>query len=38
METSPLVCFASQWTGFYMMGTSVMKQLKIAAVLKINYF
>ena len=37
METIPLVYFASQWTGFYMMGTSVMKQLKIA-VLKINYF
>ena len=27
-ETSPLICRASQWTGFYMMiGTSTMKEL-----------
>ena len=25
IETSPLNCFANQWTGFYMMGTSAMK-------------
>ena len=27
MEISPLICFANQWTGFYMIGTSVMKEL-----------
>ena len=28
VETSPLICIANQWTGFYMMGTSFMKELK----------
>ena len=28
IETSPLICSAYQWTGFYMIGTSVMKELK----------
>ena len=27
IETSPLTCKANQWTGFYMIGTSVMKEL-----------
>ena len=27
IETSPLICYANQWTGFYMIGTYVMKQL-----------
>ena len=27
METSPLSYSANQWTGFYMIGTSVMKDL-----------
>ena len=27
IETSPLICSASQWTGFYMIGISVMKEL-----------
>ena len=27
IETSPLICRANQWTGFYMRGTSVMKEL-----------
>ena len=26
-ETSPLTCKANQWTGFYMTGASVMKEL-----------
>ena len=26
IETSPLICSAIQWTGFYMIGTSVMKE------------
>ena len=27
IETSPLICFANQWTGFYMIEASVMKGL-----------
>ena len=27
IETSPLICKANQWTGFYMIRTSVMKEL-----------
>ena len=27
IETSSLICFANQWTGFCMIGTSVMKEL-----------
>ena len=27
-ETSPLICRANQWTGFYMITASVMKELK----------
>ena len=27
IETSSLVCSANQWTGFYMTGTPVMKEL-----------
>ena len=27
IETSPLICKANQWTGFYMIGTSIMKVL-----------
>ena len=26
-DTSPLICKANQWTGFYMIGVSVMKEL-----------
>ena len=29
IETSPLICIANQWTGFYTIGTSVMNELKI---------
>ena len=29
METSPLVCRANEWTGFYMILTSIMKELKV---------
>ena len=29
METSSLIDRASQWTGFYMKGTSVMKELTL---------
>ena len=27
IETSPLICIANQWIGFYMIGTSVRKKL-----------
>ena len=27
VETSPLICSANQWTGFYMITTSVMNEL-----------
>ena len=29
IETSPLICFANQSTCFYMIGTSVMKELRL---------
>ena len=28
METRPLICYANQWTGFYMLKTTVMKELR----------
>ena len=28
IETSPLICRANQWTGFYMITVSAMKELK----------
>ena len=31
IETSPLVCRANQWTDFYMIGTSIMKELYTVA-------
>ena len=27
IETSPLICIENQWTGFYMITASVMKEL-----------
>ena len=27
IETSPLICGANQWTGFYMIAASVIKEL-----------
>ena len=30
IETSPLICGANQWTGFYMIAAFVMKGLKIS--------
>ena len=29
IETSPLICSANQWIGFYMITVSVMKELNI---------
>ena len=37
-ETSPLICRANQWTGFYMMGTSVMKELMTTFLRRENFF
>ena len=28
IETNPLICRTNQWTGFYMIGTSVLKEFK----------
>ena len=28
IETNPLISRVNQWTGFYMIGTSVMKELR----------
>ena len=33
METSPLIWRASQWTDFYMIGTSIIKELRKALLL-----
>ena len=29
IETSPLICSPKQWTGFYMIGTFIMNELKV---------
>ena len=29
IETSPLICFANQRTGFFMIGTPIAKELKV---------
>ena len=29
IETSPFICSANQWTDFYMVGTSVIKELNL---------
>ena len=31
-ETSPLIFSANQWTGFYMIETSVMKELRVWSI------
>ena len=36
--TSPLICSANQWTGFYMRGTSVMKEIFITQLLSYFHF
>ena len=38
IETSPLICWANQWIGFYMMATSVMKEfMKILICTNIDF-
>ena len=42
IETTTLICYANQWTGFYMAETSVMKELRAKSKrkfrTKINFF
>ena len=38
METSPLICRANQWTGFYMTGTSILKELIALALISCQFF
>ena len=33
VETSPLICRANKWTGFYMIGTSVKKKLVLSLLI-----
>ena len=37
IETSPLICCPNQWTGFYVIGTSVLKKLKLLRQLKLQF-
>ena len=32
METSPLICRANQWTGFYLITASGMKELNVLQI------
>ena len=36
IETSPLICSANQWTGFYIIAAPVMKELKTHALVKLT--
>ena len=36
IDTSLLICSANQWTGFYMIETSVMKKLLMLKALQIT--
>ena len=36
IETGPLTCSANQWTGFYMITASVMKELSTLGQMKIK--
>ena len=39
METSSLICSANQWTGFYITGTSDIKELiQFTDLFKVNHF
>ena len=35
IETSPLICSLNQWTGFFMLGTSVVKEVKSLTIIRI---
>ena len=37
IETGPLISSANQWTGFYMIETSVIKELIVANINKSRY-
>ena len=34
IKNSPLICRANQWTGFYVIGNSVIKELKVKIIVK----
>ena len=34
IETNPLICTVNQWTAFYMIGNSVMKEVKVSVSLR----
>ena len=36
IETSPLICSANQWTGFYMITASIMKELNKANLIEMT--
>ena len=38
IKTSPLICSENQWTGFYMIETSVMKELRKDCILNIDNY
>ena len=38
IETSPLICIANQWNGFYLTGTSVMTELKLLLCISFSIF
>ena len=37
IETSPLICRANQWTGFYMIKAPIMKDLKEKNLVKVTF-
>ena len=36
IETSPLICSANQWTGFYMITASVMNELNLKDTVQLS--
>ena len=38
METSPFICSLNQWTGFFVIGTSVMKELSLLLAIRFYIF
>ena len=38
IETSPMVCRENQWTGFYIITASVMKELNVHMLMKVSKY
>ena len=38
IETSPLICFTNQWTGFYMIRTSIIKEFNVLTFYLANLY